>query len=105
MDNSGGDLCAEFDWRAPHAIWYESPVWHGLQFSAMFSPGQNPASDNSEYAFGEFNCPGTCSRGSGSGFPGTFPNPGACNDGSYGNLYSTAFLQSGAVHGLSESGT
>lgn len=89
MGNTGGDLRAEFDWRAPHAIWYELPVWNGLQFSAMFSPGQNTAQDNSNFAFGEFNCPGTSSRGSGSGFPATSA-PEGCNDGSYGNLFSVA---------------
>jgi predicted porin len=88
MGNTGGDLRAEFDWRMPHAIWYESPVWNGLQFTAMFSPGQNTALDNSNFAYGDFNCPGTSARGSGSGFgPQTAP-PEGCNDGSYGNAYS-----------------
>jgi predicted porin len=90
MGNTGGDLRAEFDWRMPHAIWYESPVWNGLQFIAMFSPGQNTALDNSNFAFGDFNCPGTSIRGSGSGFPAT-QAPEGCNDGSYGNAYSVAF--------------
>ena len=31
MGNTGGDLRAEFDWRAAHAIWYESPIWNGLR--------------------------------------------------------------------------
>jgi predicted porin len=91
MGNTGGDLRAEFDWRAPHAVWYESPIWNGLQVSVMASPAQNPAKDNSDFAFGDFNCPGTSSRGSGSGF-GVALTPGAdgCTDGSYGNLYSAA---------------
>jgi predicted porin len=106
MGNTGGDIRAEFDWRAPHAIWYESPIWSGFQATAMVSPGQNPAFDNSAFAYGDFNCPATSARGSGSGFPnGTqgfnlLPNSGAgtplfpgneiCNDGSYGDLYSAA---------------
>jgi predicted porin len=105
MGNTGGDLRAEFDWRMPHAIWYESPIWNGLQFSALASPGQNPAFDNSAFAYGDFNCPATSVRGSGSGFPnGTqgfnlLPNSGAtpifpgnqiCNDGSFGDAYSGA---------------
>ena len=89
MGNTGGDLRAEFDWRAPHAVWYESPVWNGFQASAMASPGQNTAKDNSDFALGDFNCPGTSSRGSGSGFPLTSA-PEGCTDGSYGNLYSVA---------------
>jgi predicted porin len=90
MGNTGGDLRAEFDWRAAHAIWYESPVWNGLQFSAMLSPGQNTAQDNSNFAFGDFNCPGTSARGSGSAFPPANQGFGECVDGSYGNLYSAS---------------
>ncbi|GGI22390.1 porin [Bradyrhizobium guangdongense] len=89
MGNTGGDLRAEFDWRASHAIWYESPIWNGFQAAVMVSPGQNTARDNSDYALGDFNCPGTSSRGSGSGFPATSP-PQGCTDGSYGNLYSAS---------------
>jgi hypothetical protein len=48
MGNTGGDNRAEFDWRMNHAVWYESPIWNGFQFSALFSPGQNYASDNSD---------------------------------------------------------
>jgi predicted porin len=89
MGNTGGDLRAEFDWRAPHAIWYESPVWNGFQAALMASPGQNTAKDNSNFALGDFNCPATSSRGSGSGFPLTSA-PEGCTDGSYGNLYSVS---------------
>ena len=89
MGNTGGDLRAEFDWRMSHSIWYESPVWNGLQFSALFSPGQNTALDNSDFALGDFNCPATSSRGSGSGFPLTSA-PEGCTDGSFGNAYSVA---------------
>ena len=91
MGNTGGDLRAEFDWRAPHAVWYETPVWNGFQATLMVSPGQNSARDNTNFAFGDFNCPGTSARGSGSGFPATAP-PGGCNDGSYGNLYSASLV-------------
>ena len=87
MGNTGGDQRAEFDWRAPHAIWYESPIWYGFQAALMASPGQNTAKDNSNFAFGDFNCPATSPRGS--GFPLTVP-PEGCTDGSYGNLYSVS---------------
>jgi predicted porin len=80
-----------------HSIWYESPIWNGLQFSALFSPGQNYAQDNSDYAYGDyFQCNGASTRGSGSNFPGTGGAvPGniggnGCTDGSYGNAYSVA---------------
>src|ERR1700736_1848874 len=72
VGNTGGDNRAEFDWRMPHAIWYESPIVMGFQFSALFSPGQNFASDNSDYSYGDqFQCNGASARGSGSNFPGT----------------------------------
>ena len=89
MGNTGGDLRAEFDWRAAHAVWYESPIWNGFQATVMMSPGQNTAKDNSDFALGDFNCPATSSRGSGSGFPLTSA-PEGCTDGSYGNLYSAS---------------
>jgi predicted porin len=97
MGNTGGDNRAEFDWRMNHAVWYESPIWKGFQFSAMVSPGQNYAPDNSDYAYGDlFQCNGASARGSGSNFPnsgGALPgNIGGngCTDGSFGNAYSAA---------------
>src|ERR1700730_2455277 len=97
MGNTGGDNRAEFDWRMNHAIWYESPIFNGFQFSALMSPGQNYAQDNSDYSFGDqFQCNGASARGSGSNFPGTGGavngNLGGngCTDGSYGNAYSAA---------------
>jgi predicted porin len=97
MGNTGGDNRAEFDWRMNHAVWYESPIFNGFQFSALASPGQNYAKDNSDYSYGDaFQCNGASSRGSGSNFPGTGGavngNIGGngCTDGSYGNAYSAA---------------
>jgi predicted porin len=99
MGNTGGDNRAEFDWRMNHAIWYESPILQGFQFSALISPGQNYAKDNSDWSYGDyFQCNGASTRGSGSNFPGTNgsvlsgANVGGngCTDGSYGNAYSAA---------------
>jgi predicted porin len=97
MGNTGGDNRAEFDWRMNHAVWYESPIFNGFQFSALFSPGQNYAQDNSDYSYGDtFQCNGASARGSGSNFPGTGGavngNIGGngCTDGSFGNAYSAA---------------
>jgi predicted porin len=99
VGNSGGDNRAEFDWRLTHAIWYESPIISGFQFSALFSPGQNYAPDNSDFAMGDFNCPSTTPRGSGSGFYDNTLGTGTvggfnqqCSDGSFGNAYSTALV-------------
>src|ERR1700704_4781224 len=97
MGNTGGDNRAEFDWRMNHSIWYESPIFNGFQLSALISPGQNYAKDNSDYAYGDqFQCNGASARGSGSNFPGTGGAiPGnlggnGCTDGSFGNAYSAA---------------
>jgi predicted porin len=97
MGNTGGDNRAEFDWRMNHSIWYESPIFNGFQFSALASPGQNYAKDNSDFAYGDaFQCNGASTRGSGSNFPGTGGATGGnigghgCTDGSYGNAYSAA---------------
>jgi hypothetical protein len=97
MGNTGGDNRAEFDWRMNHAIWYESPIFNGFQFSALASPGQNSGVDNANYSYGDsFQCNGASTRGSGSNFPGTGGaqqgNIGGngCTDGSYGNAYSAA---------------
>jgi predicted porin len=97
MGNTGGDNRAEFDWRMNHAVWYESPIFNGFQFSALASPGQNYAKDNSDYSYGDtFQCNGASARGSGSNFPGTGGaadgNIGGngCTDGSFGNAYSAA---------------
>src|ERR1700681_2205866 len=73
------------------------PVLKGFQFSAMASPGQNYAPDNSDYSYGDlFQCNGAGPRGSGSNFPNSAGAlPGAlggngCTDGSFGNAYSAA---------------
>jgi predicted porin len=97
MGNTGGDNRAEFDWRMNHSIWYESPIWNGFQFSALASPGQNYAQDNSDYSYGDmFQCNGASARGSGSNFPGTGGAVGGniggngCTDGSFGDAFSVA---------------
>jgi hypothetical protein len=63
----------------------------------MFSPGQNHAPDNSDFAFGDiFQCTGSAARGSGSNFPnsaGALPGDfggNACIDGSFGNAGSAS---------------
>src|SRR6185369_11163054 len=58
MGNSGGDNRAEFDTRLSHAVWYESQKMGGFSLSALVSPGQNRASDNSNNASGEPDCTG-----------------------------------------------
>ncbi|MGF6603509.1 putative porin [Paraburkholderia sp. GAS448] len=81
MGNTGGDNRVEFGTRLDHAIWYESPSFHGWSFNALVSPGQNRGFENSVQAAGESNC-------TGGNVPGSGGNPIACNDGSYGSAYS-----------------
>ncbi|HXZ97006.1 MAG TPA: porin [Burkholderiales bacterium] len=82
MGNSGGDNRSEFTTRVNHAVWYESPNVHGFTLNALASPGQNPATDNSDVPIGEPDC-------NGNNIPGSGALPPACNDGSFGALYST----------------
>jgi predicted porin len=81
MGNTGGDNRAEFMIRLDHALWYESPNFHGWTFNALVSPGQNRGFENETQAAGEPNCTGGDAPGSGAA-------PLACNDGSYGSAYS-----------------
>jgi predicted porin len=81
MGNTGGDNRVEFGTRLSHAIWYESPVMHGVTFNALVSPGQNRAYDDSNLAAGEGDC-------TGGNIPGSGSLPVACNDGSFGTAYS-----------------
>ena len=81
MGNTGGDNRVEFGTRLDHAIWYESPSFHGWSLNALVSPGQNRGFENSVQASGESSC-------TGGNVPGSGGNPIACNDGSYGSAYS-----------------
>ena len=83
MGNTGGDNRVEFGYRAPHAIWYESPNWSGVAFKGMYSPGQNRADDNSNLSSAEQDC-------AGGNIPGSGALPPACTDGSFGDLYSVS---------------
>ena len=81
MGNTGGDNRVEFGYRAPHAIWYESPNWSGFSADVMYAPGQNRDDTSSIVPSAEPDCAGQNIPGSGALSP-------TCNDGSYGDLYS-----------------
>ena len=83
MGNSGGDNRVEFGTRMEHSIWYESPSWNGINFNALYSPGQNRADDSSNLAAGASDC-------AGGNIPGSGGLPVACNDGSFSNAYSAS---------------
>jgi predicted porin len=81
MGNTGGDNRVEFGYRAPHAIWYESPNWSGFSADVMYAPGQNRDDTSSIVPSAEPDCAGQNIPGSGALSP-------TCNDGSFGDLYS-----------------
>ncbi|MDB5042264.1 MAG: Porin precursor [Candidatus Eremiobacteraeota bacterium] len=81
MGNTGGDNRVEFGTRLDHALWYESPNMHGVTLNVLVSPGQNRAFDNSNIPSGEAGC-------AGGNLPGSGALPPACNDGSWGAIYS-----------------
>jgi len=83
IGNTGGDNRVEFGLRAAHAIWYESPSWAGVSFKAMYSPGQNRDDTSSIVASSEPDC-------TGGNIPGSGALPPTCNDGSFGDLWSTS---------------
>ena len=76
MGNSAGDNRAEFDTRLAHSLWYESPNVSGFNLGLLWSPGQNRGVDNDLAARLEPNCTGG--------------NPQPCNDGSFGDAFSTS---------------
>jgi predicted porin len=99
MGNSGGDNRAEFDARLPHSAWYQSPRFGGgFNFGLLVSPGQNRSTDTGLYAEGEPDCAGGNST---AGLNGNNGQPGVCEDGSFGNAYSTALTyQSGPLYAV-----
>jgi predicted porin len=82
MGNTGGDNRVEFGTRLDHSIWWESPNWGGLTFAALFSPGQNRASNSDNLAAGESDCAGGNNPVSG-GF-------GTCSDGAFSDAFSVS---------------
>ena len=100
MGNSGGDNRAEFDTRLSHAAWYESPKMGAFSFNALFAPGQNRASDNSNNASGEPDCTGGGGGVTGNSSTGSNTvNP--CNDGSFGDAFSVAGVyEAGPLYGI-----
>ncbi|HEX4781711.1 MAG TPA: porin [Usitatibacter sp.] len=98
MGNSGGDNRAEFDSRLSHSAWYESPKMGPWSFGLLFSPGQNRSTDTELYAQGEPDCTG---GNSSAGLNGNNGQPNPCEDGSFGNAFSSALrYQSGPLYAI-----
>jgi predicted porin len=92
MGNSGGDNRVEFGTRLDHSMWYESPNWGGFKFAALYSPGQNRASNSDNIAAGESDCTGGNVPGSGGLVPPA--SPISCNDGSFSDAVSASISYS-----------
>lgn len=88
MGNTGGDNRVEFGTRLDHSIWYESPVYAGFKLTALFSPGQNRASNSDNIAAGESDCTGGNIPGSGGSLPI------GCNDGAFSDAVSASLVYS-----------
>ena len=86
MGNTGGDNRVEFATRMDHSIWYESPEFDlargRFSFVALFSPGQNRASNSDNIAAGESDCAGGNDPYSG-GFA-------SCSDGAFQDAVSAS---------------
>ncbi len=89
MGNSGGDNRVEFGTRLDHSLWYESPSIYGLKFAALYSPGQNRASNSDNLASGESDCAGGNNPYSGGG--------STCADGAFSDAYSVSATYQGKV--------
>jgi len=89
MGNTGGDGRTEFDVRAQHAIWYESPSFGGLTFNFLWSPGQNAAGDSSDFPAGDNVCSGATFGGNASGNAGVSTVFGSSNGGTHNVTAST----------------
>jgi len=88
MGNTGGDNRVEFGTRLDHSIWWESPNWGGVRMAALYSPGQNRASNSDNIAAGESDCTGGNVPGSGGLVPPV--SPIACNDGAFSDAISAS---------------
>jgi predicted porin len=92
MGNTGGDNRVEFGTRLDHAIWWQSPNWHGLTLAALFSPAQNRARNSDNLAAGESDCAGGNNPVSG-GFS-------TCSDGAFSNAVSLSATYKTKVHDI-----
>jgi hypothetical protein len=93
MGNTGGDNRVEFGTLMEHSIWYESPAWNNMSFAALFSPGQNRATDSSGIPQGSSNCNGGNIPGSGGTGPAQSSfSTNSCDDGGFSNAFSTSLV-------------
>jgi predicted porin len=94
MGNTAGEGRAEFDYRMPHSIFYDSPNFHGLTVNALYSPGQKledlAASSNNAFPQGELVCSGSQQPSLNGATPDAMGTQTLCNDGAFQDAYSVA---------------
>jgi len=94
MGNSAGEGRTEFDYRMPHAIFYDSPNVYGFTLNALYSPGQklDDLASASNYAFpqGELVCSGSQQPSLNGATPNAMGAQTLCNDGAFKDAYSVA---------------
>ena len=94
MGNSAGEGRAEFDYRMPHSIFYDSPNIYGFTVNALYSPGQKlddlPAAGNNAFPVGELVCSGSQQPSLNGATPNAQGTQTLCNDGAFKDAYSVA---------------
>jgi predicted porin len=94
MGNSAGEGRTEFDYRMPHSIFYDSPVFYGLSFNALYSPGQKlddlAAAGNNAFPIGELVCSGSQQPSLNGATPNAQGTQTLCNDGAFKDAYSAS---------------
>jgi predicted porin len=98
MGNTAGEGRAEFDYRMPHSVFYDSPDFAGFTIAALYSPGQklNDLQAAANYAFpqGELVCSGSQQPSLNGATPNSQGTQSLCNDGAFKDAYSASLSYS-----------
>lgn len=94
MGNSAGEGRAEFDYRMPHSIFFDSHEFYGFTFNVLYSPGQKlddlAAAGNNAFPVGELVCSGSQQPSLNGATPNAQGAQTLCNDGAFKDAYSAA---------------
>lgn len=94
MGNSAGEGRAEFDYRMPHSVFFDSHEFYGLTVNALYSPGQKlddlAAAGNDAFPVGELVCSGSQQPSLNGATPNAQGAQTLCNDGAFKDAYSVA---------------
>lgn len=94
MGNSAGEGRAEFDYRMPHSIFFNSREFYGFTVNVLYSPGQKlndlAAASNNAFPAGELVCSGSQQPSLNGATPNAQGTQTVCNDGAFKDAYSAA---------------